>query len=95
MVAVGGEAVAQDLCEDGCTALHGVLILLDDDRRRPAAGNKTIAVAVERTGGFLGGILADGEGADTVKRTDAEGIDLLCAAANDHVLQARLNEQRA
>ena len=67
MVAVRGEAVAEDLGEDGRAAADGGFVTFEDDGGRAAARHEAVAVAVEGPAGLLRRILADGERGNTVK----------------------------
>ena len=95
MVAVAREAPAYNLGDDVGTALDCVFVALEDNRCAAAAGHQTVAACIEGTAGFLGSILADGEGLNAVEGSDAVHVVLLCAAAYHAVLQALCDEQSA
>ena len=67
VVAVRGEAVAEDLGEDGRAAADGRFVAFEDDGRGAAARHEAVAVAVEGPAGLLRRILPDGERGNAVE----------------------------
>ena len=94
VVSVATEAPSDNLCQNRCSAFHCVLILFEYDCSRTTARNESVTVTVKRTRSFLRSVLTSREGADAVERTNGERIHLLCATADNHVLQAVLDKQR-
>ena len=86
MVTIARESPAQNLGQDRRTALHGMLIALNDECGSTTAGYQSVAVAVEGTAG-LGGIVDAGrEGLQGIKRGDAVHVVLFCTTTDDAVL---------
>ena len=67
MVAIGGEAVAEDFGQDRRAPLHGRFVTLQDDCRRAAARHETVAVAVEGAAGLRGFVFPGGKSGNTVE----------------------------
>ena len=93
VVAIAGEAPADNLGQDGRPAAHGAVIILHNQRGGTAAGHQAVAVAVEGAAGPCRLVLAHGEGLDAVEGGHAVHVVLLRTAAHHAVLQAVAHQQ--
>ena len=90
--AIAGEAIATDLSEDSGTTGHGMVVVLEDKGGSTAAGDESVAVAVERTAGFCRLVHMRGKGAESIEGGHGVVVGLLGTTAEDHVLQPLLDE---
>ena len=87
-VRAGGRTVAYHLCNDVGTASHGMVIVLEHQRRRAAAWYQSVTVGIKRSAGCRRVVRAPGEYTESVKRRHGILVYLLSSATEYHVLHA-------
>ena len=88
------KTIAANLTQNSGVSLFCDLIIFQDDRRRSAAGNQSIAVMRKWPGGLFGLVVISRKGVQRIKTAHRMPVDLLCAAADNATLFAAANQVR-